>query len=151
MKVWDNGAAKARAVWSADWTYLLFGIIGIVLAVAFEVVAVSGFFISPIGEAVALAVPMQIAVLFVLLLTVHLSAYKRRAQFLLYFCKIEDVDIRAVKEKYHICFIDEYGVLFVEKADVRLFNDWEMKYTISSARESEEKLFMEDNAEAARV
>ncbi len=151
MKVLDNGAVKSTAVWSADWTYLFSGILGIVLAAALEAAAVREFFVSPIGEAVGVALLLQLAIVFPLLLIVHLSAYKRRARFLLYFCRIEDTDIKAVKEKHQICFIDEYGVLFVEKKDARLFSDWEMKYTVPSAREAESKLFTEDDANAANV
>jgi hypothetical protein len=128
---------------SASTSNLLYGIIGIVFVVALEYAAIWSFFQYPVGEAIGVAMLMQLALIFVALLIYHLPVYKRRTHFAMYFVYIENADIKSIKENYHICFMDETGVLFVDKNAQRAYSDWALMHTVTNLSVVKEKLFPE--------
>lgn len=138
----NNGTVKSTAVWSADRLYLVQGVLGFFFFVLMEAMAVREFFVSSAREALGVALVLQIpAAATCLLSTVSLKAYKRRAKFPLHFCRLENADIKALKQKYHICFIDEYGVVFIDMKDHGFWCDWKLMHTPHSTREMEGQLF----------
>lgn len=132
---------------SATISYLIWSLITIVMTIAMEVVLVQNFFKSPLNEAIGVAVIIHIAYIpFVALLTYsYLPAYKRRTNFPLYFMYIEDADMALLKRNYHICYVDQTGVLFVENTPLirQAYRDWTLMHRVSNLREVKELLFRE--------
>ena len=52
--------------------------------------------------------------------------------------------MKNIKENYYICYIDEYGVLFVDKKNANLYHSWALIYEINSSRAVEEAVFTEE-------
>ena len=132
---------------SATISYLIWSLIVIAMTIVMEVVLVQNFFKSPLNEAIGVAVIIHIAYIpFVALLTYsYLPAYKRRTNFPLYFMYIEDADMALLKRNYHICYVDQTGVLFVENTPLirQAYRDWTLMHRVSNLREVKELLFRE--------
>lgn len=128
---------------SATTSYLVYGILGIILAIAIEVAVVWNFFHTTLNAAIGAAVIMQLSLVFALLVVRMLPAYLRRTNFMMCFVLLEDANVASVKQNYHVCFVDEYGILFVDKKDVSAYNDWLMLHNVTNLREVKEILFPE--------
>ena len=146
MFMYQNSSIKTRNIVSANSRHLVYSIIMIVMLIALESVAVwHCFFRAGFPQDVGLLAIMQIPVMLVSLVPLtHLPAFKNRASFNIYFSKIEDADMKNIKENYYICYIDEYGVLFVDKKNANLYHSWALIYEINSTRAVEEAVFAEE-------
>ena len=58
---------------------------------------------------------------------------------------IEDADMALLKRNYHICYVDQTGVLFIENTPLirQAYNDWTLMHRVSNLREVKELLFRE--------
>ena len=146
--VLDTGTVKATSVWSATKAYLAIGIAGILLLVGMFGAVTYNFFISPLNEAIGAAIIVCLfAWVFPALLTMYLPAYKRRQKFVMYRSDLNE-NVKWIKEKYHICLIDEHGVIFVNKNDRRAYDDWMMYQKFVTTQTDGHSLFWKEGAEA---
>ncbi len=147
MVIKNNNNVYMTSQKSATISYLIWSLIIIAMTIAMEVVLVQNFFKSPLNEAIGIAVIIHIAYIpFVALLTYsYLPAYKRRTNFPLYFMYIEDADMALLKRNYHICYVDQTGVLFIENTPLirQAYRDWTLMHRVSNLREVKELLFRE--------
>lgn len=138
----DMSKVKTKEVWSANNWYLFYGIIFICLIIALEGCVIREFFVSPINEAMGIAVILQLPCLICLLFTSLIGDWKHRSKFNLYYCKLATgVDIDYIKENFSIEDIDSNAVLFVEKKDSHNFYTWKLVQGYTSLYEAETKLF----------
>ena len=147
MVIKNNNNVYMTAQKSATISYLIWSLIIIAMTIAMEVVLVQNFFKSPLNEAIGVAVIIHIAYIpFAALLAYsYLPAYKRRTNFPLYFMYIEDADMALLKRNYHICHVDQTGVLFIENTPLirQAYNDWTLMHRVYNLREVKELLFRE--------
>lgn len=138
----DMSKVKTKEVWSANNWYLFYGIVFICLIIALEGCAIREFFVSPVNEAIGVAVILQLPCLICLLFTSLIGDWKHRSKFNLYYCKLATgIDIDYIKENYCIEDIDSNGVLFVEKGDSHKFCTWKIIQGYNSLYDAEIKLF----------
>lgn len=141
--MYKTKGVKTIALKSATVTHLIYSIITAVMVFMLECVVIwHCFFRAEIAQDVGVLIIVQIPVLLISLVPItHIPAYKNRQPFVLYFSRLEYADMTQIKNKYHICHIDDYGVIFVKNKDARLFDSWSLLYDIASTREIEMKLF----------
>lgn len=138
----DKDKIKVKEVWSANGWYLFYGILFVVLILLLEFCVVRQFFISPIDEAIGLAVLLQLPCLICLLLTTMIGDWIHRTKFNLYYCRLENgIDIDYIKENYSVEDINSNGVLFVDKGNSHNFCVWKLLQGYNSLYETEVKLF----------
>ena len=95
----DMSKVKTKEVWSANNWYLFYGIVFICLIIALEGCAIREFFVSPVNEAIGVAVILQLPCLICLLFTSLIGDWKHRSKFNLYYCKLATgIDIDYIKE-----------------------------------------------------
>lgn len=128
---------------SATISYLIWGVLGIFLAIAIEFAVVWNFFHTTLSAAIGAAVIMQFALLFTFAVIRMLPAYFRRTNFMMCFVPLEDANVVSLKQNYHICFVDEYGILFIDKKDIEAYHDWSMLNSITNLRAAKEIMFPE--------
>ena len=70
---------------------------------------------------------------------------------MMYFAYIEDANMKSIKEKYHVCFVDETGVLFIDrdKKSRLAYDDWSMLHKVDNLSIVKECLFPEQLTEFA--
>ena len=138
----DMKEVRTKEVWSANNWYLFFGIIFICLIFMLEGCVIREFFVSPMDEAIGMAVILQLPCLICLFFTSLIGDWKHRTKFTLYYCKLtSDVDIDYIKENYSIEDINSDGVLFVKKKDSNNFYTWKLIQGYNSLYEVEDKFF----------
>ena len=138
----DKNKVETREVWSANWWYLFFGIIFVLIIIMLEGCVIREFLIKPFREAIGLAVILQLPCLLCLLFTQMIKMWKERTKFNLYYCKLETgTDIDYIKENYSVKDISPRGILFVEKEDTYNFSTWKLLQGYEYMFQVEEKLF----------
>ena len=119
----DKTKIKTKEVWSANKWYLFFGILFAIMIILLEICAIRQFFITDIGEALVMFLPVMLC----LLLTTMIGDYIHREKFNIYYCKVENgIDIDYIKENYCIEDINESCVLFVDKGNDHNFCVWKL-------------------------
>lgn len=140
--IMDMSNVKTKEVWSANNWYLFYGILFICLIIALECCVIREFFVSPINEAIGVAVILQLPCFICLLFTSLIGDWVHRTKFNLYYCNLKTgVDIDYIKENYSVEDINANGVLFVEKKDSYNFCTWKLVQGYKSLYGAEEKLF----------
>ena len=119
--MWKD-SVKSVEVWSATKSYLIQGILGVVFAVLLELLAIRQIVIGPKSEGIGLAIILQLPVLICLLLSSLIRNYKYRKKFNLYYCELDNADIKEIKRDYYICEICGHAVLFCEKKDIHNYS-----------------------------
>ena len=123
---------RQKTVVSATKTYLITGIIAVVLAVCLELSGMYAFFksYSNIGIIFLLQLPVLITLPFILLI----KEYYQATEFTIYFAGIDKlVDLSWIKLNYQIVAIDSEGVVFVKPEDYSNYLTWKVLQGSDSA------------------
>lgn len=149
MVIKNNNNVYVASQDSATVQYLVYGIIGILLAIAFEFAIIWNFFQSPLNEAIGLAVMLHIFIPWILAVLIQfIPAYNRKTKFTMYFAYIEDADMKSIKHNYYVCNFDETCVLFIDdnKHDIRAYHDWVLMHRVDNLATVKDEIFSESEA-----
>lgn len=131
-----------QKVCSADKYYMIWSFISIILAIAIQI----GLFISS-KTYIGAKILLELIVIVLIIISRKLSEdYKNRVDFNIYYCKLDSItDIRHIKNKYKIIFIDTYGAVFVDKGFEAEFNDWNLFKSLDSYTKVTKYFLTENN------
>lgn len=139
----DMSKVKVKEVQSANVWYLILGIAAVVGIILLEICSIREFIISSDkGATLIMIILLQLPVLICLQFVTLITDWIHREKFDLYYCELNNgTDIDYIKGNYVIKEINDRGVLFVKKEDVKNYNTWSIFQGYESLHEAEVKLF----------
>lgn len=143
----EESKIKNKEVWSANKWYLIVGIIFALMTILLETVSIKTFFLASSNDkthAFILTILQQIPVFVCALYANMISDYVHRVKFNIYYCKLENgIDINYIKENFCITWINEHGVLFVDKENAQNFCIWKKLQGYDSLYQIKTEMFNE--------
>lgn len=132
-----NDSINSVEVMSADKRHILLGIFSAAMIIVFELGFIHDFPPSGLGqlETIFTYCCIHIPVLCCIAMIFRIvRMYKNKVKFPIFFARLEDVDIKHVRENYHVCLINENHIIFVDKPNKKLYSDWLLVHTFSDLK-----------------